>query len=89
MTDDTPFPGPEIAPIVATSTKAPSAPAAPIDESVRRLRLSPLSLLALIVGVITGFGAVVFRGLIGLIHNLFFLRQFSFIYDSTVFTPFT
>jgi CIC family chloride channel protein len=47
----------------------------------------PLSLVALVVGVITGFGAVVFRGLIGLIHNLFFLHQFSFVYDSSLFTP--
>ena len=43
--------------------------------------------MALVVGVITGFGAVVFRGLIGLIHNLFFLHQFSFVYDSSLFTP--
>jgi chloride channel protein, CIC family len=47
----------------------------------------PLSLVALVVGVITGFGAVVFRSLIGLIHNLFFLHQFSFVYDSSLFTP--
>jgi CIC family chloride channel protein len=88
MIDDIPSPGPKSAPVVETSTKAPSASPAPIEDSVRRLRLLPLSLLALIVGVITGFGAVVFRGLIGLIHNLFFLGQFSFIYDSSVFTPF-
>ena len=88
MTGNTPSPGPETAPVVETSTKAPSASPAPVEESIRRLRLLPLSLLALIVGVITGFGAVVFRGLIGLIHNLFFLGQFSFIYDSSVFTPF-
>ncbi len=88
MIDDIPSPGPKSAPVVETSTKAPSASPAPIEDSVRRLRLLPLSLLALIVGVITGFGAVVFRGLIGLIHNLCFLGQFSFSYDFSVFTPF-
>ena len=43
--------------------------------------------LALVVGVVTGLGAVVFRGLIGLVHNFLFLGQFSFAYDSSVFTP--
>ena len=46
-----------------------------------------LSLLAIVVGVITGFGAVVFRALIGLIHNIAFLGSFSFDYDASVFTP--
>jgi len=35
-----------------------------------RIGLLRLSLLAIVVGVITGFGAVLFRALIGLIHNL-------------------
>ncbi len=88
MTDDTRSPGPIVAPMVETLIKAPPAPVAPTEESIRRLRLLPISLLALSVGIITGFGAVVFRGLIGLIHNLCFLGQFSFTYDSSVFTPF-
>jgi chloride channel protein, CIC family len=46
-----------------------------------------LSLLAIVVGVITGFGAVVFRALIGLIHNVAFLGSFSIDYDASVFTP--
>jgi chloride channel protein, CIC family len=52
-----------------------------------RLGLVRLSLLAIVVGVITGFGAVVFRALIGLIHNIAFLGSFSFDYDASVFTP--
>jgi CIC family chloride channel protein len=52
-----------------------------------RLGLVRLSLLAIVVGVITGFGAVIFRGLIGLIHNVAFLGTFSFDYDASVFTP--
>lgn len=46
-----------------------------------------LWLLALLVGVIAGLGAVVFRGLIGLIHNLFFLGRFSFLYSANLHTP--
>jgi chloride channel protein, CIC family len=43
--------------------------------------------MAAIVGVITGVGALVFRVMIGTIHNLFFLRTFSIHYDSSLFTP--
>jgi CIC family chloride channel protein len=46
-----------------------------------------LSLLAIVVGIITGFGAVLFRALIGFIHNLAFLGSFSFNYEASVFTP--
>jgi CIC family chloride channel protein len=46
-----------------------------------------LSLVAILVGFVTGFGAIAFRGLIGFIHNLFFLRQFSFFYDANIHTP--
>src|SRR5579863_6129425 len=46
-----------------------------------------LSCLALITGLITGFGAIFFRGLIAAIHNLFFLGIFSVHYDANVFTP--
>jgi chloride channel protein, CIC family len=52
-----------------------------------RLGLFRLSLLAIVVGVITGFGAVLFRALIGLIHNIAFLGSFSVPYDASVFTP--
>ena len=52
-----------------------------------RLGLVRLSLLAIVVGVITGFGAVVFRALIGLIHNVAFLGTFAINYDASVFTP--
>ena len=57
------------------------------DEDPRRLGLLHLSVLALIVGVVTGFGAVVFRDLIGLIHNVMFLGQFTMHYDANIFTP--
>jgi chloride channel protein, CIC family len=56
-------------------------------EEAHRIGLVYLSLLALGVGIVTGLGAVVFRDLIGLIHNLLFLGQFSARYDANVFTP--
>jgi chloride channel protein, CIC family len=52
-----------------------------------RLGLLRLSLLAIVVGVVTGFGAVLFRALIGLIHNIAFLGSFSVPYEASVFTP--
>ena len=51
-----------------------------------RTSLVRLSLLALLVGAVTGFGAVGFRDLIGLIHNLAFFGRVSFHYDANVFT---
>ena len=35
----------------------------------------------------TGFGAVAFRALIGLFHNVAFLGLFKFAYDASIFTP--
>jgi CIC family chloride channel protein len=52
-----------------------------------RIGLVRLSLLAIVVGLVTGLGAVLFRALIGLIHNIAFLGVVSFEYDSSVFTP--
>ncbi|HUN96898.1 MAG TPA: chloride channel protein, partial [Bradyrhizobium sp.] len=45
-----------------------------------------LSLLALALGFVAGIGAVVFRALIGLIHNLAFLGSLSAAYDASIFT---
>jgi CIC family chloride channel protein len=39
------------------------------------------------VGMITGIGAVAFRALIGLIHNVFFLGSFTITYNANQFTP--
>jgi CIC family chloride channel protein len=46
-----------------------------------------LSLLALLVGIVVGLGAVVFRGLIALFHNLLFLGKLSAVYDANIHTP--
>jgi chloride channel protein, CIC family len=53
----------------------------------QRIGLFRLSLLALVVGLIAGLGAVVFRALIGFIHNVAFLGSFSTNYDASLFTP--
>ncbi len=53
----------------------------------QRIGLLQLSLLGLVVGLVTGGGAVVFRMLIGVIHNLFFLGQLSARFDANQFTP--
>ncbi len=52
-----------------------------------RIGLLRLSLLAIVVGIVTGIGAVFFRALIGLIHNVAFLGNFSVGYDANLFTP--
>lgn len=48
--------------------------------------LAQLSLLALGLGIVTGFGAVLFRDLIGLIHNLLFTGHALIHYDANLFT---
>jgi CIC family chloride channel protein len=65
-------------------TAAAATDAASANHAVGLLRLS---LFAVTIGIVTGIGAVVFRALIGFIHNLFFLGQFSFAYNANLFTP--
>jgi chloride channel protein, CIC family len=55
-------------------------------EESSRLPLAQLSLLALGLGVFTGLGAVLFRFLIGFIHNLLFAGRAVAHYDANVFT---
>jgi CIC family chloride channel protein len=84
-----PFPGRAIVQRVVSASPGPSSPPAAetTDDDIRRISLVSLSILALVVGIVTGFGAVVFRDLIGLIHNLLFLGQFVVRYDANLFTP--
>jgi chloride channel protein, CIC family len=71
----------------AGSEAMPVPPAEAADHDIRPVGLVWLSLLALIVGIVTGFGAVGFRDLIGLIHNVLFLGHVAFRYDANLFTP--
>ena len=52
----------------------------------RQLPLVQLALLALGLGIVAGIGAVLFRDLISLVHNLFFTGHFSLHYDANLFT---
>ncbi len=53
----------------------------------RPIGLGVLSLISVAVGAITGFGAIFFRGLIGLIHNLLFLGDPAIAYDANLYMP--
>ncbi|HEX7062331.1 MAG TPA: chloride channel protein [Woeseiaceae bacterium] len=56
------------------------------EAGVHGAGLLALSLLGVVIGVITGFGAILFRMLISVVHNLFFLGELSTAYDANVFT---
>ncbi|WP_235859853.1 chloride channel protein [Tranquillimonas rosea] len=59
---------------------------APQDDN-RRGSMIGLSLIAVVIGIVTGLGAVLLRYLIAVIHNLAFLGEFSFHYDANLPTP--
>jgi CIC family chloride channel protein len=56
-----------------------------LDKGTHR-ELPLLALLALVVGIVTGYGAIFFRAIITLIHNLFFYGQLSLAYEEGTFT---
>jgi chloride channel protein, CIC family len=53
----------------------------------RSVNLLAFSIIAVLVGAVTGFGAIVFRGLISVVHNLLFLRRVSAVFDANIHTP--
>jgi CIC family chloride channel protein len=58
------------------------SPKAALDE--RRVSLLTLCGLALVIGVMTGVGAVVFRALIAFVHNASYNGRLSFVYDANL-----
>jgi len=72
---------------VKVAALQPSAVVHVDEDSVVPVALYWLCFLALLVGIVTGLGAVVFRDLIGLVHNALFLGRLSFAYDASHFTP--
>jgi CIC family chloride channel protein len=54
---------------------------------VRSIGAPALWVLSILVGVVAGLGAVVFRALIAIIHNLLFLGKLSASYDANTHTP--
>jgi chloride channel protein, CIC family len=56
-------------------------------EKYIRLGFFSFSLLAVLMGIVGGFAAVLFRWLIALFHNLLFLGQLSIHYNANFHTP--
>jgi CIC family chloride channel protein len=54
--------------------------------SGNRASMLTLCFFSLIVGVVTGYGAVIFRALVALIHNIAFYGTFTFDYDANQLT---
>ena len=69
-----------------TSNSAATSPL-PVGTEKRSVGLVSLCALALVTGLVTGVGAVLFRDLIGLVHNLFYYGTFSVIYDANLLEP--
>ena len=57
------------------------------ESNERSVNLLIFSLIAVFVGIVTGFGAVLFRALISLVHNAMFFRTLSTSYDASIYTP--
>ena len=55
--------------------------------TVRPLTRPAMLGLSVLAGIVAGLGAVFFRDLIGLFHNMFFLGTFSISYDANTHTP--
>ena len=56
----------------------------PVNKPLRTLSFYLLSIL---IGVVSGLGAVVFRWMIAFFHNLFFLGTISVSYNANIHTP--
>ena len=80
-------PAPAVTMAAAPPHRPPPLPDAAQEPEERRIALPLLCGCAVLIGIVTGIGAVLFRDLIGLVHNLLFLRSFSVAYDASAFTP--
>ncbi|MEJ1998023.1 MAG: chloride channel protein [Maritimibacter sp.] len=59
----------------------------PGDPDQRFVGMGSLSFLAVVIGIVTGLGAIALRYLISIIHNLFFLGTWSSDFDANLPTP--
>jgi CIC family chloride channel protein len=73
-----------VAPLSEFEILEPAASNAASAADERKVNLLVLCGLALMVGVMTGCGAVALRALIGFFHNVFYNGTFSFLYDANV-----
>src|SRR5271170_4364370 len=73
-------------PAAVTSEGQPAliGPSPKSASEERPVSLMTLCGLALAVGVMTGFGAVAFRALIALVHNVFYNGRLSLVFDANV-----
>ena len=56
------------------------------EQAPRTLTSPALWALSILVGIVAGLGAVAFRSLIGLFHNLLFLGRLSTMYNANAHT---
>jgi chloride channel protein, CIC family len=80
------FPRPEKT-MTDTPLTPPAAASAEFAGEDRTVSLPILVVFAFLIGVVAAVGAVVFRYMIGIIHNVLFLGTFSFVYDANQFDP--
>jgi CIC family chloride channel protein len=59
----------------------------PTVRDERPVSLAEMAAIALVIGILTGGAAVLFRALVAGIHNLVFLGVVSFYYDPNLHTP--
>ncbi len=57
------------------------------EETNQALGFPGFIIWSIIIGVVSSLGALFFRSLISLFHNLFFLGKLSFYYDASLHTP--
>lgn len=53
----------------------------------REVRIATLSAMAFVVGIVAAIGAVIFRILISIVYNAFYLGKFGLSYDANVYDP--
>ena len=82
------FPSSRLLPSVSNEDLTPWKPAGADRraQEPKALSLVWMSTLGIAVGLIAGGGAVLFRRMIGLFHNLFFLGKFSVDYNANLHT---
>jgi CIC family chloride channel protein len=73
----------DVQPVAVSNEK----PVSRLVDARKALGPFSLSLLAIVLGAVAGVGALGFRLLIGLCHNLIFLGRLSTQYDSNLHTP--
>src|SRR5580704_10691384 len=71
-------------PATDTSSRSVVGDGSSARDDERRVNLLVLCCLALIVGVMTAFGAVALRALIGFFHNVLYNGTFSIWYDANI-----